>query len=314
MSLIKINDLISDYIIDINPDENDFDFITSIIKIVLSTPVRVRTQTYHHYYDIENSIEDVSKFYQTLNPEYNDRLYHLIKSGEMRLEEVSEHSRNNFIAYSEITPEGKSNIFLPYNNTVEDSFTINHETLHDTNLIPEFIESRFLFTEAISILGEMLQEDYYKSLLNPPKEFHKNGIDVLKAVVSKSVSLKIQLGLIRLMQKYGEITKDNLSELELLKIQRRTINKYLRYYSCCDELPFDQDQTHVLGYVFASHMHQSGNGKDHLLEINPMLNKMDFVDILESIGVTVTDDGYDLSKDSKKILLKSYREEVSRFR
>jgi len=69
-----------------------------------------------------------------------------------------------------------------------------------------------------------------------------------------------------------------------------------------------------MGYVFASHMHQSGNGKEHLLEINPVLNEAEFDDVLDSIGISTTyKDGYDLTSESKKVLLKSYRKEVSRW-
>lgn len=314
MNLDIINDLISDYIMEIEPDEKDFDFINSIIDIVLSTPVNVKLQTYKCYYSIEDSVLDVARFYKTLNPEYVERLLKLIESGEMRLEKVTNRNRNNLIAYSTMLGNGKSEIFLPFNNTIEDSYTINHETLHDTNLSPNLSEARFLFTEAISVLGEMLQEDFYKKQDVIPPEYEKNAQDTLKAVVSKSISLKIQIALIRLFQKYGEITKQNLSELELLHVYRSSLNKYLKQYSKYDEFPFDQDQTHVMGYVFASHMHRSGYGRDFLLEINPVLNRVEFDDILDNIGIQTTMDGYDLSKESKKILLKSYREEVSRFR
>ena len=41
----------------------------------------------------------------------------------------------------------------------------------------------------------------------------------------------------------------------------------------------------------------------------------EFDDLLDSIGIRTTyRDGYDIESESKKVLLKSYREEVSRFR
>ena len=314
MNLEKINSLVRDYIKDVEPNEGDFDFINSIIGIVLSTPVKVKRQSYKCYYDIEDSIRDVVSFYKTLDSFYIERLHNLINSGEMRLYELSRRDRNNYVATSTILEGGKSDIFLPFNNTIEDSFTINHEVLHDTNASLKLTVTRFLFTEAISILGEMLEEDFYKKRLFQPEEYEKNGIDTLYAVLSKSISLHIQIALVRLMQKYGEITKRNLSELEILKCCRKELNSFLKYYSKCEELPFDQDQRHVMGYVFASHMHQSGNGKEHLLEINPVLNEAEFDDVLDSIGISTTyKDGYDLTSESKKVLLKSYRKEVSRW-
>lgn len=315
MTLKKINSLVKDYIDETEPSENDFKFIESIIDIVLSTPIKVRRQTYKEYYPIESSINDVSKFYGTLDLKYIERFRNLIKSGDMRFFNVSKKGRNNYIASSTMTDDGKSDIFLPFNNTIEDSFTMNHEVLHDTNVSLKLTETRFLFTEAISILGELLQEDFYRRSLLPPKEFEKNSIDMAYAICVKSIYLHIQIGLIKLMQKYGEITSKNLSELEMLKCYRKDLKKYLKYLNLFDELPFDNDQRHVMGFVFASQMHQDGFGKEHLLELNPILNEVEFDDVLDSIGVSTTSiDGYDITSDSKKVLLKSYREEVSRFR
>lgn len=315
MTLEKINSLVKDYIDETEPSENDFNFINSIIDIVLSTPIKVRRQTYKEYYPIESSIDDVTKFYGTLGLEYIERFRNLIRSGDMRFYQISKMGRNNYVASSTMTDEGKSDIFLPFNNTIEDSFTMNHEVLHDTNVSLKLTESRFLFTEAISILGELLQEDFYRRSLLPPKEFEKNSIDMAYAICVKSIYLQIQIGLIRLMQKYGEITSKNLNELEILRGYKKDLKKHIKYLSLFDELPFDNDQRHVMGFIFASHMHRSGNGKEQLLELNPILNEVEFDDLLDSIGIRTTNlDGYDIESESKKVLLKSYREEVSRFR
>ena len=211
MTLTKINKLIKEYIIELNPDETDFNFISSLVDIVINTRSKATRQTYRSVYRLSDSLISSKKFLSSLDPSYGDLLLKLLKSEELELVKVT--GRNNYIASSTLTESGTHHIFLPYNETIEDSYTIVHEVLHDSNVSLELTESRFLFTEAISILGEMLFEDYYSS--TKPKEYLKNGKDLLYAILNKAVSLHIQIELIKLFLKYGEVNKSNIKVLLL---------------------------------------------------------------------------------------------------
>ena len=46
MTLTKINKLIKEYIIELNPDETDFNFISSLVDIVVNTKSKATRQTY----------------------------------------------------------------------------------------------------------------------------------------------------------------------------------------------------------------------------------------------------------------------------
>lgn len=310
MTLTKINKLIKEYIIELNPDESDFNFISSLVDIVINTKSKATRQTYRSVYRLSDSLISSKKFLSSLDPSYGDLLLKLLKSEELELVKVT--GRNNYIASSTLTESGIHHIFLPYNETIEDSYTIVHEVLHDSNVSLELTESRFLFTEAISILGEMLFEDYYSS--TKPKEYLKNGKDLLYAILNKSVSLHIQIELIKLFLKYGEVNKSNIKEIGVTDSLKPFINMYLNYYSKLDELPFDNDQRHLMGFLFASHMHDSGDGANYLRDINRVINDVSFDDILSSIGIhTTNSDGYDLDIASKKVLKKTYERAVIKY-
>lgn len=310
MTLTKINKLIKEYIIELNPDESDFNFISSLVDIVINTKSKATRQTYRSVYRLSDSLISSKKFLSSLDPSYGDLLLKLLKSEELELVKVT--GRNNYIASSTLTESGIHHIFLPYNETIEDSYTIVHEVLHDSNVSLELTESRFLFTEAISILGEMLFEDYYSS--TKPKEYLKNGKDLLYAILNKAVSLHIQIELIKLFLKYGEVNKSNIKEIGVTDSLKPFINMYLNYYSKLDELPFDNDQRHLMGFLFASHMHDSGDGANYLRDINRVINDVNFDDILSSIGIhTTNSDGYDLDIASKKVLKKTYERAVIKY-
>lgn len=310
MTLTKINKLIKEYIIELNPDESDFNFISSLVDIVINTRSKATRQTYRSVYRLSDSLISSKKFLSSLDPSYGDLLLKLLKSEELELVKVT--GRNNYIASSTLTESGIHHIFLPYNETIEDSYTIVHEVLHDSNVSLELTESRFLFTEAISILGEMLFEDYYSS--TKPKEYLKNGKDLLYAILNKAVSLHIQIELIKLFLKYGEVNKSNIKEIGVTDSLKPFINMYLNYYSKLDELPFDNDQRHLMGFLFASHMHDSGDGANYLRDINRVINDVNFDDILSSIGIhTTNSDGYDLDIASKKVLKKTYERAVIKY-
>lgn len=310
MTLTKINKLIKEYIIELNPDETDFNFISSLVDIVINTRSKATRQTYRSVYRLSDSLISSKKFLSSLDPSYGDLLLKLLKSEELELVKVT--GRNNYIASSTLTESGTHHIFLPYNETIEDSYTIVHEVLHDSNVSLELTESRFLFTEAISILGEMLFEDYYSS--TKPKEYLKNGKDLLYAILNKAVSLHIQIELIKLFLKYGEVNKSNIKEIGVTDSLKPFINMYLNYYSKLDELPFDNDQRHLMGFLFASYMHDSGDGANYLRDINRVINDVSFDDILSSIGIhTTNSDGYDLDIASKKVLKKIYERAVIKY-
>ena len=310
MTLTKINKLIKEYIIELNPDETDFNFISSLVDIVINTKSKATRQTYRSVYRLSDSLISSKKFLSSLDPSYGDLLLKLLKSEELELVKVT--GRNNYIASSTLTESGIHHIFLPYNETIEDSYTIVHEVLHDSNVSLELTESRFLFTEAISILGEMLFEDYYSS--TKPKEYLKNGKDLLYAILNKAVSLHIQIELIKLFLKYGEVNKSNIKEIGVTDSLKPFINMYLNYYSKLDELPFDNDQRHLMGFLFASYMHDSGDGAHYLTDISRVINDVSFDDILSSIGIhTTNSDGYDLDIASKKVLKKIYERAVIKY-
>lgn len=310
MTLTKINKLIKEYIIELNPDETDFNFISSLVDIVINTRSKATRQTYRSVYRLSDSLISSKKFLSSLDPSYGDLLLKLLKSEELELVKVT--GRNDYIASSTILDSGLHHIFLPYNETIEDSYTIVHEVLHDSNVSLELTESRFLFTEAISILGEMLFEDYYSS--TKPKEYLKNGKDLLYAILNKAVSLHIQIELIKLYLRYGEVNKSNIKEIGVIDSLKPFINMYLNYYSKLDELPFDNDQRHLMGFLFASHMHDSGYGANYLRDINRVINDVSFDDILSNIGIhTTNSDGYDLDNASKKVLKKTYEKAVIKY-
>ena len=145
-------------------------------------------------------------------------------------------------------------------------------------------------------------------------DYLKNGKDLLYAILNKAVSLHIQIELIKLFLKYGEVNKSNIKEIGVTDSLKPFINMYLNYYSKLDELPFDNDQRHLMGFLFASYMHDSGDGANYLRDINRVINDVSFDDILSSIGIhTTNSDGYDLDIASKKVLKKIYERAVIKY-
>ena len=149
-----------------NTSEDTIDFIRDNIEDLKAYSIKIADelnkiptvdQEKKDYYSFLDTIEIVKGFLNTINPEYAVLLEELVNNGTIDTADFG----GSYLDWN-IDDNGreKTNLVVKKNNTIEDAFALTHELLHYTNIKNKLGFDRFLFTEAISYLYELLLNDY----------------------------------------------------------------------------------------------------------------------------------------------------------
>ena len=199
--------------------------------------------------------------------------------------------------------------------TIEDSYTLTHETIHNTNRdINNLTINWHLMTESFSILAELLQRDYFKSLANTPREYHFNELDTLYALLIKACQLDFELNLISKYMKYGQINGYFVSQCleDKSDFYARWATPDILDSIKKGEFNFSELQRNVVGGVISSHMYERIKNKpsriSEFIELNDSVNDMEFNDTLHFLDLELSDkEKTILTPESVKTLTLAYK-------
>ena len=106
---------------------------------------------YKNRYSYIQTYEIVSSFLNTINKEYYKEFHNKIKDNKIKILE-----RNIIPIYD----EKDESIKIPYTQTLQDSYNLIHELFHSLNFPQQKSQIHYKYTEFISILSEILLEEY----------------------------------------------------------------------------------------------------------------------------------------------------------
>lgn len=289
--------------------EKDYTLVRNFTDIILSSKSPWCNAIYHSKMGLDKCQEYSIDFLGSISPKYGEHLSKLIDHGKI------EFKPGNGISSVDVR-EGVKFLKVYHRGTIEDSYTLTHETMHEINLDVDNATNNWdLMTEAFSILAEKLQKDYFAKLSEVPRNYRHNEHDTLYALYCRAVVMDFELRLIRAYHKFGGVNQSVVRNLLTPRGQGRfyaSLNSEdLQDIVDKQELSFHLLQRDIIGGVLSTHMYERISNKPKLIkefvELNDSCNEMDFVDTLKYLDLDVVDeDAVVLSKRSIRKLRSEY--------
>ena len=309
--IFKLERIIEEYVIlnDINSID-DIKTIKRINDIVLNNCNYRYYLKYRRKYNFNQIDGIVNEFLKNINYDYY--LYYQLrkKDGTICFDEKNIHP----IAYSYYDFENeKRYIYIPISHTLEDAFCIVHELNHDRNIdVSGENDTRMIFTESLSLLLELLFEDYLKKYkINDYKVCNNYS---LKAINYKSLYIDFVLKLIRLyIEKYSinysdfcEVIKDYNND------QRRDLNQILLDIIEENNVDVDYEFRYIIGILIATYLYKriktNKNNIQELFEMNDIIKDFNQNQVFDFLELDYSD--LDLTDESYFTLENNYKKYV----
>ena len=284
-------------------------FVNKLNNIILFNQRNIKIPKYRNNVDFEKNYQYSKKFFSSLSREYSSYL------DKRRNEGVFLFNNDiDSLAFSNLV-NGKKVIHFPIAGTLEDSYTITHEIIHDMSISEQFSINRYLFCEVVSLLGEMLQQDYFHNN-ERPKDYLINEKSTQYALQTKSISCKFELELINLYLETGflnindlknVVARYSMDEIEIViqSLQDIFDNK---------ELSIFYEQRYIIGYTLASYMHNrilKNNNVSEFIDINDSLNTYTLEQMFTYLDLDYMDkEDLDLTDKSYQKIEKSYIKQI----
>lgn len=302
-----------------DPCIEDFYLIDNFKSIILENKVKLIPSNYHHRVSLEKNIKYSYDFLKTIDKSYADKLMANIENGVVNFYRRGVDETTN--ASLEVDEKSKqSKITIPYERTIEDSYTITHEQLHDTNMNPNSLNATCsLFTEMISFLGELLQRDYFQKQNITPKEYRNNMKDSFYATRTHAVSMDMELQLIRKFIGKGFVSFQDMRDICRTRTSDELEIIALNLESILDngELNYFKFQNYIISNVLACYLHQRIIDDPKKIfefkEINQLINVFSIDNVFDFLELDMQDHKFlNLTPDSYKVLKKCYNNEIRR--
>lgn len=297
--------------------EEDYYLIKKYCEIIRSAELPCYNTRYRFNMGINTSLMYSLDFLEKINPRYSDNLERLISNNQLYLHD----GKNNYGLSQLIIKDNKSIIDMYQRGTIEDSYTLTHENIHDTNRdINNITVTWHLMTETFSILSEMLQMEYFKKLSITPKNYKLNEIDTLIALYIKACRLDFEIELLFAYNNYGYINRyiynEILSKYNNLYEKSEASNHLLDIIEKKD-LDYTLLQRDIVGGILSSYMFErienDSSRIKEFIELNDNINNISFVEVLNYLDLDIIDKEFVLlSNTSNNILNDSYKKRLKR--
>ena len=304
-----LNDNLFDYLDGAKLEE--LKLIKSLNDIVLRNKFNQKILGYKEKMDLDYTASLAYTFFKYLSEDYASYFEKRLTDGTIKF------SKDYLIGQSYYNHEIQRRVVeVPITGTIEDAFVMIHEVLHDMNLKPnDNIADRMLYTETISLLGEILFEDFLSMYNLHVKDGKRNIHNMFASVSTIAESNDFDLSLITEFIKKGYVNKSYFNSLcshYSVKIIEETIN-LLKSYSV---LQLEINQRYIIGSLLSCYMHDriKSNPKYlcEFIETNSMMNDNYFESLINYLDLDIEDnDEYLLFTDkSLKKLEKCYKNEI----
>lgn len=290
----------------------DLKLMLTLSDITIRNNDKKDNVNYHKKYTFKQIDKLVSNFLNYLNPEYK-KYYDLRKEdGTIIFDNRKESYYNQcFSMYDDIHDERI--IYIVLKGTIEDAYTIVHELFHDIN-VDEKNQSttRFIFSESLSLLGEILLDEYL--IKNKFRDCDVASTLSLVSLKEKAIKLNFNINLVLefLKDKYIDTGKiisviedSSLSSAFLISREMRRIEE-------TGILSIDYEQTYILGMLIATYMYDRiKNNKNNIMELfelNQQLKNYTFDQVLDYLELDYNE--FDLNENAYEELEKCYKKYI----
>ena len=306
----RLNEILFQYIMQNETfDFDDYSGIYKLSDIILNSKVPNFTDKVKNRFGISKSFQLSYEFFNCLDESYGRYFLDRVNSDDLILKYVKV---NKETAYSYPDEDGNKKIYLPYSNDICDCFALTHEMFHDMNLqVNNLSITRSLFTEYISMYGEMLLE-----------EFIKNNYDIKCSFCSrytfngsylKALKVDIQLKLVKCFIENGFIDYFKLNEIinNYNPFYRNYLVKYINEIISSEDLSIGYEGRYLIGILLSCYSKDLVLNKkydiDTFLGINEDINYMYPDEVYNVLDLDVSDQyTMELTSGSYDKLAKSY--------
>lgn len=305
-----INEVVCDYIYNSESitEIEDIVLMEKLTDILLNTKEVYYNFRDKHKYSFKKNNKIVENFLESLSSNYKEYYKIRIIDGSFEFDEETSEKDFPFNCYDPI--DKKRIIYIPLKNTLEDSFAIVHELMHDINLdINNHNLIRNFYTESLSILCEMLLDDYLGK--NNTKGYKNNMDYSLFVFKSKAIAVNLNIKLIKAYLDKGYIDEYTLDEIILSYPEEYDEDLFMNLYKIKEdeELNIEEEQPYIIGCLIAAYMYDRIKSNKYnlmeLFELNQMLKYYNFDQVLDYLDLDYNE--IDLEPSAYKKLEEKYK-------
>lgn len=243
-------------------------------------------------FKLNSSISVVQSFLDNFDDDYGLYFYNRLNDNTFEFSKVKRNSDEKPSSYYDVDKHKKT-IYIPFENSIIDSFSIVHEVLHDMNLdVCKRSICRELFSEFISLFGETLLEDYME------KNYGFSNLDNFNYNVEccyyLALDVRFQLELLNYYVNEGNIDEHVLNYII------NDFGNYKDYVESCYEYIIDNNYLdmnksfrYLSGILLTSYtylLYQEGKiTKNNIKSINDNMCYLDPSDIYSILGLKLYD-------------------------
>lgn len=304
MNVKLINEMLDEYLEDACLE--DFEFTKKLNDIVLKNTKFYKEVKYKEKIDLNYSASLVYTFFKSINEEYAVYFEKRLHDGTFEFSDKFQVGESYFDKR-----QNRRVIKIPITGSIEDSYVMVHELLHDMNcLIEQLFLCRVLTTETISMLGGLLFYAFLVKYNLKPKENRKTIINDFYSIRKLSLLTDLELKIIDEYFKCGYVSSNFLNYLNLNYDEDVMDHLYL---NDSDTLQIDYNQRYIIGALLSCYMYdrikQNPKLINELFDINIIMNHTYFECIIDYLDLKIKpDDEYLLlTDDSLNKLEKTYK-------
>lgn len=317
--------------------ENKDDFVIKNINYIFDSNFYIGEKIYDFDFNF-NKIEDLTKkipictrqqiidiinsYLQKYKIELN--LDNLIKTNVIKINKNKIKLKNN-LRNSPIILDGKSannesKIKVNVNMCLSDAFVIIHELSHYRDRPErEFNETRYLFTETLAILEELIALNDYANV-----DYNYDILQRIKYFIEDLEVIDLHLRIMIIYQTYGKISKEYYSKIFNSKYSDYAILKFIEYANDNNIFSNNLDKLFTcikynFGFIIAVHLFnrykKDNNYMKEIQNMHKLINKFSpevFLDYLGLKNISIEElcdpvikfikDYYEYSKNTVKCL------------
>lgn len=291
-------------------DASNMSFVKRFAKIILEEKEVYYKYKYLEKVNFKRNDKIVTDFLNYLNPYYADYYDMRKKDNSFIFTYDNYENTGAYSAYDIITKNRI--IYIPLTDTIEDSFAIVHELMHDLNLDISMLDenpTRLFYTEGLSLLGEFLLEFYLKN--KHIKQFNNPNSNSLYVLKSKAIEVDFNIKLIEQHLIDGYIDVGNIIKIleDYPKNYANDLEETIYKIIYGEQLTIDDEQPYIIGGLIATYMYDRIMNNSHnileFFELNKMLNLYNFDQVLDYLELDYND--FELTEKSYQILQDKYK-------
>ena len=247
---------------------------------------------YYENMDINTTLDLVREFLKLLDVKYLEIFEKSLFDGTFDLH-LPEDDLIKRSEGAEVSPKPYACINLPVKYTIQDGATIVHEFFHYLNDSENFVGTREIYTEMISIYFELR---YYQFLVEKGYDsiyFYNEIFERINSTCDSAYNLCDTNAILDVYYNTGDITKNNIKFLDRYrKIYRGNIKNILDFYSSEDFQEWINyyriDVSYVLGTLLALLSLKEPKLYDIKMKyINDSINTLSINDVLKILEVNI---------------------------